>query len=254
MSKERFALLNMYNFNDKFFDNENKRNLDSLDVVGILNHYDKTLSEFVKREVEKQDKISDQEAKLAEKEEQLHCKTWYKEYKKVMEANEAFYNECAKLRKQLAESEEKLKLKNEDISKLHTNLQIQGKFKNQADYENKQLKRQLAEKEEEIEMLNKFLSDKATEIEELQQRISDKITSAYGAELIARSEQFFLEKQIRELKEKEQDKISFAVDVLEEIAGCSNYINSKLDFECGSYVSEKSIRDKIKYLKGKKDE
>lgn len=53
---------------------------------------------------------------------------------------------------------------------------------------------------------------------------------------------------------REQDKISFAVDVLEEIADCSNYINSKLDFECGSYVSEKAIRDKIKYLKGKKDE
>ena len=51
-----------------------------------------------------------------------------------------------------------------------------------------------------------------------------------------------------------QDKISFAVDILEELAGCSNYINSKLDFECGSYVSEKAIRDKIKYLKGKKDE
>ena len=51
-----------------------------------------------------------------------------------------------------------------------------------------------------------------------------------------------------------QDKISFAVDILEELADCSNYINSKLDFECGSYVSEKAIRDKIKYLKGKKDE
>ena len=52
----------------------------------------------------------------------------------------------------------------------------------------------------------------------------------------------------------EQDKISFAVDILEELADCSNYINSKLDFECGSYVSEKAIRDKIKYLKVKKDE
>lgn len=40
---------------------------------------------------------------LAEKEEQLLCKTWYKEYKKVMEANDEFYNECAKLREQLAE-------------------------------------------------------------------------------------------------------------------------------------------------------
>ena len=53
---------------------------------------------------------------------------------------------------------------------------------------------------------------------------------------------------------REQDKISFAVDILEELADCSNYINSKLDFECGSYVSEKAIRDKIEYLKGKKDE
>ena len=51
-----------------------------------------------------------------------------------------------------------------------------------------------------------------------------------------------------------QDKISFAIDILEELAGYSNYINSKLDFECSSYVSEKAIRDKIKYLKGKKDE
>lgn len=51
-----------------------------------------------------------------------------------------------------------------------------------------------------------------------------------------------------------QDKISFTVDILEELADCSNYINSKLGFESGSYVSEKAIRDKIKYLKGKKDE
>ena len=31
-------------------------------------------------------------------------------------------------------------------------------------------------------------------------------------------------------KTKDQDKISFAVDILEELADCSNYINSKLDF------------------------
>lgn len=67
MSKEdRFTLLNTLSFNDKFFDNENEEYLDSLDVVRILNHYDNTLSEFVKREVEKQDKITDLEAKLAE--------------------------------------------------------------------------------------------------------------------------------------------------------------------------------------------
>ena len=51
-----------------------------------------------------------------------------------------------------------------------------------------------------------------------------------------------------------QDKISFAVDILEELADCSKYINSKLDFESGSYVSEKAIRDKIKYLKGNENE
>ena len=65
--------------------------------------------------------------------------------------------------------------------------------------------------------MNKFLSDKATEIEELKQRISDKITSAYGAELIARSEQFFLEKQIQELKEKESHKFDFTIAELERV-------------------------------------
>ena len=51
-----------------------------------------------------------------------------------------------------------------------------------------------------------------------------------------------------------QDKIDFAIDILEELADCSNYINSKLDFECGFYVSEKTIRDKIKHLKGNENE
>ena len=58
----------------------------------------------------------------------------------------------------------------------------------------------------------------------------------------------------QELAEKDQDKISFAVDILEELADCSNHINSKLDFECGFYVSEKTIRDKIKHLKGNENE
>ena len=58
----------------------------------------------------------------------------------------------------------------------------------------------------------------------------------------------------KEIDKANQDKISFAVDILEELADCSNYINSKLDFECGSYVSEKVIRDKIKYLKGNENE
>ena len=58
----------------------------------------------------------------------------------------------------------------------------------------------------------------------------------------------------KEIDKANQDKISFAVDILEELADCSNYINSKLDFECGSYVSEKVIRDKIKDLKGNENE
>lgn len=65
-----------------------------------------------------------------------------------------------------------------------------------------------------------------------------------------------LNQEMLELKvaTQNQDKISFAVDILEELADCSNYINSKLDFECGSYISEKAIRDKIKYLKGNENE
>ena len=89
------------------------------------------------------------------------------------------------------------------------------------------MKEQLAEKEKEISEYIKIVDD-------LHKQLSDKCD--------------FCDKT------KDQDKISFAVDILEELAGCSNYINSKLDFECGSYVSEKAIRDKIKYLKGKKDE
>ena len=58
----------------------------------------------------------------------------------------------------------------------------------------------------------------------------------------------------QKLEKADQDKISFALDILEELADCSNYINSKLGFESGSYVPEKSIRDKIKYLKGNKYE
>lgn len=46
-------------------------------------------------------------------------------------------------------------------------------------------------------------------------------------------------------EQSNQDKISFAVDILEELADCSNYINSKLDFECGSIIP-KEIYEKAK--------
>ena len=138
MSKEeRFALLNTLSFNDKFFDNENKENLDSLDVVRILNHYDKTLTEFVKRDVEQQDKISDLEAKLAESEEKLRS-SWYEICPRcgnpygasqfIRENGEVICSNCMKI---------------EDI------------------YEPlvKQLKQQLAEKDDEIERLKELKLD-----------------------------------------------------------------------------------------------
>ena len=87
MSKEdRFALLNTLSFNDKFFDNENEEYLDSLDVVRILNHYDKTLGEFIKRDVEQKDKIADLEAKLAEKNKEIE------QLKKFDDLNKTFFD------------------------------------------------------------------------------------------------------------------------------------------------------------------
>lgn len=98
----------------------------------------------------------------------------------------------------------------------------------------KELKQQLAEKEKEIENLNnRILISQLQAPEEQRLKIIGSSCCQYNPK---------------------QDKISFAIDILEELADCSNYINSKLGFESGSYVSEKAIRDKIKYLKGKKDE
>lgn len=108
------------------------------------------------------------------------------------------------------------------------------------------LEAKLAEKEKENLTLFSIL------YETLEKQGYENITSA-----IEQMTNLTLEKQSNWLKEncvKNQDKISFAVDILEELADCSNYINSKLGFESGSYVSEKSIRDKIKYLKGNKYE
>ena len=87
-----------------------------------------------------------------------------------------------------------------------------------------QLKQQLAEKDKEIAYLTK-------QVKKFNNEAQKYFEDAYCNDF------------------HNQDKISFALDILEELADCSNYINSKLDFESGSYVSEKSIRDKIKYLK-----
>ena len=158
-------------------------------------------------------------------------------YSKLNKRYQEIKNQLADLEAKLAESEkskESYRLQNE-----HHHLQLLQFYSRLGveafgtDIHEKALetlmimKEQLAEKEKEISEYIKIVDD-------LHKQLSDKCD--------------FCDKT------KDQDKISFAVDILEELADCSNYINSKLDFECGSYVSEKTIRDKIKYLKGKKDE
>jgi hypothetical protein len=138
------------------------------------------------------------------------------------ERNKNWFNEkageCAELKQQLAEKETELELAR------NTSINTNKMDILHLEVENSELKQQLAEKEE------------------LKLRIK-KLYKLYSEALETVDSLF-----------TNQDKISFAVEILEELADCSNYINSSLDFECGSYVSEKSIRDKIKYLKGKKDE
>ena len=121
-----------------------------------------------------------------------------------------------------------------------------------------QLKQQLADAEEHIDALELQLREQYQLVDEKDEQLAEKekeierLKEKY--EQLELQSDYYIGDLRDEIKEADQDKISFAVDVLEEIADCSNYINSKLDFECGSYVSEKAIRDKIKYLKGKKDE
>ena len=109
-------------------------------------------------------------------------------------------------------------------------------------------------------LLSEVLADKSKlqfEFDQLKQQLAEKekvIMELASKVDLLESEKENLFRTLEEANEDYQDKISFAVDILEELADCSNYINSKLDFECGSYVLEKAIRDKIKSLKGKKDE
>lgn len=103
------------------------------------------------------------------------------------------------------------------------------------------LKPQLAENQKKKEDFKSMYFNKCLDYEHLREKFDDKCAEFDLKEYDYKQTIF----------EKDQDKISFAVDILEELADCSNYINSKLDFECGFYVSEKAIRDKIKYLKGK---
>ena len=137
--------------------------------------------------------------------------------------------QIADLEAKLAESEEEHELLinqfEEETEKLRKQIKQESDARKRFVEEVKNLKQQLAEKEKQLENAQNL---KAIEVAD---ELSLKLSKIHN-----------------------QDKISFAVDILEELADCSNYINSKLDFESGSYVSEKSIRDKIKYLKGNKYE
>lgn len=151
-------------------------------------------------------------------------KMWLKLAQSFRDENEKLQDKVADLEAKLAESEKNYKDARElGIEQFHSLKEIINFSQEEID----KLKQQLDEKEKELSEYVKIVDD-------LHKQLSDKCD--------------FCDKT------KDQDKILFAVDILEELADCSNYINSKLDFESGSYVSEKSIRDKIKYLKGNKYE
>ena len=160
----------------------------------------------------KDQKISDLEAKLAEKDEQIERRVAVYE-KNFIEQTDEIY----KLKQQLAESESRFQAHKQNDARI---IQDQLDLIENLEQQVKEKERQVAEYSDINNALNSGLQERCISCEE----------------------------------EHNQDKISFAVDILEELADCSNYINSKLDFECGSYVLEKAIRDKIKSLKGKKDE
>lgn len=167
--------------------------------------------------------------------------------------------------KKIKDLEAKLAEKDVDLLALDTE---NYSFKQQID----NLKQQLAEKDQIIENLQttyqsvmQTCGNDANEIKRLREQLAKQESTITNLIEDNRASQEWYKMQLAEVKNScdyymnrannlLQDKISFAVDILEELADYSNYINSKLDFECGSYVSEKAIRDKIKYLKGKKDE
>lgn len=119
---------------------------------------------------------------------------------------------------------------------------------------------QLSDKDKEIEDLNKFMSDKANEIEDLKERISNKITSAYGAELMAKDVQWHLEKEIQELKQSQNQTAIAKLEKVKEFAiknkfVVSDYHNldlSELNYGICLETICKQIDQQIKTLKRKK--
>ena len=131
---------------------------------------------------------------------------------------------------------DQLKQQLEDEKKLHSLAKAfydekQAEF-DKLLYDYNKLKQQLAEKDKEIESLH--------------ETISNKVTSAYGADLMAKSIQFFLEKENHELK---QNQTQLAIQELEKV---NKYADE--DFRKHCYIDavqlEKFINQQIKDLKG----
>ena len=92
------------------------------------------------------------------------------------------------------------------------------------------MEHRLAEKQNTIDEINKefvqsvkdlktLCAEKDKEIESLHETISNKVTSAYGADLMAKSIQFFLEKENHELK---QNQTQLAIHELEKVKNKCN--------------------------------
>ena len=204
--------------------------------------YEQAIKDLKLYKAKQAKQISDLEAKLAESEKDRLM--WQEMYKSADRQNKSIcetdiyplQEENQQLKDKLAESEEKLKLKNEDISKLHTNLQIQGKFKNQADYENKQLKQQLAEHNEYFESLSckdfnefkDFIStfmltphEEQTLIRELKQQLAEKDEQLklikWDYDVVTREYNKLFNTADSVIKRQDQDKISFCVEKLEKV-------------------------------------
>lgn len=242
-----------------------------------------------------QEKISDLEAKLAEseKESKARYSAWQEEIgesdrlrvvltevrKQLAEKENEhellinqFEEETENLRKQIKRESDARKRFVEEVKKLKQQLekkeyainnywQSEKNKKEMFREENKKLREQLAEKEEEIEELNKFMSDKADEIEDLKERISNKITSAYGAELMARDTQWHLEKEIHELQQLQNQTAIAELEKAKEFAiknkfAVSDYHNldlAELNYGLCLETLCKQINNQINVLRNNKD-
>ena len=126
----------------------------------------------------------------------------------------------ADIEAKLAESEEHNKILEEH--KFYADNIIQAYADKCKNYE-----QQLAEKDAEIETLNKFLRDKADEIE--------KITCDYKRQLSASN----ILTQAIKIREHNQDKISFAVEQLEKV---KTRIQEDFDYDDLMYWLNKQIK------------